>query len=209
MKNIVSVIFVLTAGLVLLVGCPAPATSPSPSPTPTTNITGLRFEFYDSAQGYKEIASVTVNDSAHLQIGQWLSFSMPVTLANIAYNGFGSDSSGWTNLDKFRIVAFTASDNQEILLYYDNVKVSNGTNTPLDLNMSSAPSIYEAQITSSLTNDNTLQTISGQSCLEIHVTSKSQYGSICGSIQFNDFATTDLSAQDYTVSFNYYIGSLT
>ncbi len=94
--------------------------------SPATSITGIRMEFYSATYTpiyFNATTTLTPADT-------WLPFSMTVSGANIAYDGFSgsstADPAAWTALTIFRITATSASAGSDLVLYVTNVKVTNG-----------------------------------------------------------------------------------
>jgi hypothetical protein len=199
------IVLVLSMGLIL--GCP-PADDDGDG-DPNTNITGLQWALYtdpDYTPLYSTLASDLVYDT-------WTTVSINVDLAGIGYDGFNSgapvagDQADWVGLDKLRLAIATATAGEEFVIYFDNVVMTNGTTTPINLNYDSLPGAYFAKGTE-LSNNNTAQTIDGETCVEIHAETAEQFGSVSAENQYDlSPDNVDCSNEDYAVSFDYYIPS--
>jgi hypothetical protein len=203
------ILICLFACMGLLVGCPKPDAG--------MFITSISYQLYDHEGGpapdpetWTPVYSKPYNTPAQLDTGKWMTFSMNVDSSSYEWSGFSDNPGDWTSIDYFRIEADTADEEQEILLYLDNIVVKSDTNTLLELDFSSMPSGVSKEQGVDLTNpDNiTLASVEGRDCLVFHVLSYSQYGDSGGEIQFDLTGSTDFSGEDYTVSFDYYIETM-
>lgn len=88
-------------------------------------ITGIQYSFFTSS--YTPIYSIL--NTSNLTTGTWHTITMNVDEASIGWDGFASsstaDSSLWSDFSKFRIQFITAIAGDDVLVYIDNVVVTN------------------------------------------------------------------------------------
>ncbi len=172
---------------------------------------GVQGAFYTKAykciylKGSDELSGATATN-------KWQTYSVDIT-SNIGYDGMSKRYKGFSLL---RIKAYTASPDQEVVLYIDNVMLKDSAANVIlnfDFNDGENHGPYLSQGNKKQDNGN-VKTLNDEKCFLLHATSENLYGNNGVEIQWNllknpDIAdgTWDFSSGGYVLSFNYYIAT--
>lgn len=210
MKKIfaISMVLLMTMALVLT-GCAKPTDEPEATPTAPvasgpSNITAVQSVFGNSNDSYK---AAYLNDSGYdnTAVGEWQTITTPITVANA---GYIAENFAW-NPNYFRIRGMTADPDTEVTFYIKNILVTNGTNTPRNVPVTSGDTWLTGSYVSQGTATLSLETIGDDDCLMITGTTATANGATCVEIQlgFDPDGSVDMSGDDYTLTYDVYVVS--
>jgi hypothetical protein len=172
---------------------------------------GLQGAFYTKAykciylKGSDELSGPPVTD-------KWVNYSVDI-IKSVGYDGMAGSRKGYSLL---RIKSNTASPNEEIAIYIDNVVIKNKAGKVLlnlDFNDGENHGPYLSQ-GKKLADYGKVVTVNGEKCFLLHAKSANLYGYNGVETQWNlpkdpdtGSDSWDFSAGGYTLSFDYYIAT--
>lgn len=83
----------------------------------------IQFQFRDTADSYNGLYSNGMAGADAHVAGSWRIFSMPIEAASVEYSNYASPAE-WDSFDVVRIQAKTSTENDNLLIYIDNLIIS-------------------------------------------------------------------------------------
>jgi hypothetical protein len=143
--------------------------------------------------------------------GAWCTYAAPITKDTITYDGIAGT---YKNLNVIRIKSNTKKPAEELVIYIDNVTVTDGSGKAimtLDFEDGTNAGVYCCQ-GRPLAENTTIVTKDGHKCFLLHMKSENMYGYNGVEVQWTlpartggDTPTWDFTKGDYSVKFDYLI----